>query len=54
MLNGAVKDVEAEIKRGKKVGCVKAVLRRGAIERLRGRLVTAQSMLMLANNLYLV
>jgi len=36
------------------VGSVKAVLRRAAIERLRGRLVTAQSILMLANNLYLV
>ncbi len=38
----------------KRVGSVKAVLKKGEIEKLRERLMTTQSMLMLANNMYLV
>jgi cell division protein FtsX len=49
-----VKEVEANIKRRKRVGSVKAVLKRDAIEKLKERLMTAQSMLMLSNNMYLV
>ncbi|KAH8769265.1 hypothetical protein BGZ57DRAFT_826094 [Hyaloscypha finlandica] len=53
-LNAAVKEVEVHIKKRKRVGSVKAVLRRDVIEKLRDRLTTAQSMFMLSNNLYLV
>jgi hypothetical protein len=53
-LDSVVKEVESEIKKRKRVGSVKAVLKKGEIEKLRERLVTMQSMLMLANNMYLV
>ncbi|PMD22508.1 hypothetical protein NA56DRAFT_598150 [Hyaloscypha hepaticicola] len=53
-LDSVVKEVESEIKKRKRVGSVKAVLKKGEIEKLRERLVTTQSMLMLANNMYLV
>jgi hypothetical protein len=54
ILDSVVKDVEANIRRRKRVGSVKAVLKRDVIEKLRERLMTAQSMLMLSNNMYLV
>jgi hypothetical protein len=54
ILDSVVKDVEANIRRRKRVGSVKAVLKREVIEKLRERLMTAQSMLMLSNNVYLV
>ena len=49
-----VQDAEAEIKKRRRVGSVKAVLRRDAIEKIRKRLINAQSMLMLSNQVYLV
>jgi len=54
ILRSVVKDVEAEIERRGRFGRVKAVLKRDAIEKLRGRLMTAQSMLLLSNQMYLV
>ena len=54
ILNGVVKEIENEITKRKRVGSVKAVLKKGEIEKLRERLATAQSMLMLSNNIYLV
>jgi hypothetical protein len=54
ILSDVVTDFEAEIKKRRRIGCVKAVLRRDAIEKLRERLMTAQSMLMLSNQVYLV
>jgi len=54
ILDSVVKDIEANIKKRKRVGSVKAVLKRDAIEKLRERLMTAQSMLMLSNNMYLL
>jgi hypothetical protein len=54
ILDSVVKDVEANIKRRKTLGSVKAVLKRDAIEKLKERLMSAQSMLMLSNNMYLV
>ena len=54
ILDSLVKEVESEITKKKKVGSVKAVLKKGEIEKLRERLATAQSMLMLSNNIYLV
>jgi hypothetical protein len=54
ILEGVIKEVEAEIKKRRRVGSVKAVLRRDVIEKLRERLMRAQSMLMLSNSLYLV
>jgi hypothetical protein len=54
ILDGVVKAVESEIAKRKRVGSVKAVLKKGEIEKLRQRLATAQSMLMLSNNIYLV
>ena len=54
ILSGLVKDVEVEIQKRGVIGSVKAVLKRDAIEKLRERLMTAQSMLMLSNQLYLV
>jgi hypothetical protein len=54
ILEGVVKEVEGEIKKRKRVGSVKTVLKKGEIEKLRERLMAAQSMLMLSNNLYLV
>lgn len=54
VLEGVAREAEAEIKKRKRVGSIKAVLKRDAIEKLRERLMTAQSMLMLANNVHLV
>ena len=54
ILDSLVKEVESEITKRKRVGSVKAVLKKGEIEKLRQRLATAQSMLMLSNNIYLV
>jgi len=54
ILDGVVKDAEAEIKKRKRIGSVKAVLKRDVIEKLRARLMTAQSMLMLSSNTYLL
>jgi hypothetical protein len=54
ILDAVVKEVESEITKRKRVGSVKAVLKKGDIEKLRQRLATAQSMLMLSNNMYLV
>jgi hypothetical protein len=54
ILDSVVMEVEANIKRRRALGSVKAVLRRDAIEKLKERLMSAQSMLMLSNNMYLV
>lgn len=54
ILSELVKDVEAEIRKRKRIGSVKAVLKRDAIKKLRERLMSAQSMLMLSNQIYLV
>lgn len=54
ILDGVVKKVEAEIKKRKRVGSIKAVLKKVEVEKLRERLMTAQSMLMLSNNMYLL
>ncbi len=54
ILDAVINEVEVEIKKRKRVGSVKAVLRRDVIEKLRERLMRAQSMLMLSNSLYLV
>lgn len=54
ILYGVVQDTEAEIKKRRSVGSVKAVLRKDAIQKIRERLMTAQSMLMLSNQVYLV
>jgi hypothetical protein len=54
ILDSVVKEVEYNIKKRKRVGSVKAVLKRDAIEKLKERLISTQSMLMLSNNMYLV
>jgi hypothetical protein len=54
ILSALVIDIEAEIVKRKRVGSLKAVLKRDAIEKLRERLMTAQSMLILSNQIYLV
>jgi hypothetical protein len=54
VLDSVVKELGAEIKRRKRVGSVKAVLKKDVIDKMRERLMTAQSMLMLSNNMYLV
>jgi hypothetical protein len=54
VLDSVIKEVEVEIKKRRRVGSVKAVLRRDVIEKWRERLTRAQSMLMLSNSLYLV
>jgi hypothetical protein len=54
VMNSVVTEVETEIKKRKKVGSIKAVLKHDTINKLRQRLMTAQSMLILANNLYLL
>lgn len=54
ILDSVVKEVEAELRKRRGVGSIKAVLRRDAIEKLKERVMTAQSMLILANNMYLV
>jgi hypothetical protein len=54
ILETVAKQVEAEIKKRRRVGSVKAVLKKSEIEKLRERLMKAQSMLMLSNNLYLL
>jgi hypothetical protein len=54
ILERVVKEVEGEIKRRRRLGSVKAVLKKGEIEKFRERLIATQSMLMLSNNLYLV
>jgi hypothetical protein len=54
ILEVVVKEVEGEIKKRRRLGSLKAVLKKGEIEKLRERLMAAQSMLMLSNNLYLV
>lgn len=54
ILSGVVKDLEADIKNRRRVGSVKAVLKKHTIEKLRERLMAAQSMLMLSSQMYLV
>jgi hypothetical protein len=54
ILDSVVKEVEANMRKRKRVGSVKAVLKRDAIKKLKERLMSAQSMLMLSNNMYLV
>jgi hypothetical protein len=54
ILDSIVKEVDAEVKKKKSVGSVTAVLKRDVIEKLRERLMTAQSILMLSNSIYLV
>ncbi|KAE9367098.1 hypothetical protein N431DRAFT_418216 [Stipitochalara longipes BDJ] len=54
ILEAVVKEAEVEIRKRRKLGSMKAVLKKAEIAKLRERLATAQSMLMLSNNLYLV
>ncbi|KAH8776208.1 hypothetical protein BGZ57DRAFT_854509 [Hyaloscypha finlandica] len=54
ILEAVAKQVEAEIKKRRRAGSMKAVLKKSEIEKLRERLMTAQSMLMLSNNLCLL
>jgi hypothetical protein len=49
-----VKNIEVEVKKRRRVGSVKAVLKKAKIAKLRERLMTAQSILILSNNSYLV
>jgi hypothetical protein len=51
-LEMAVKDLEIEIRKGKKMGSFKAVLKQGIIDRLRQRLRDAQDLLVLSNQYY--
>jgi hypothetical protein len=56
---GAVKNAPEEVghlieEQNRNFGSVKAVLKRDVVEKLRGRLTNAQSMLMLSNQGYLV
>lgn len=51
-LEMVVKDLEIEIRKGKKMGCFKAVLKQSIIDRLRQRLRDAQDLLVLSNQYY--
>jgi hypothetical protein len=51
-LEMVVKDLEIEIRKGKKMGSFKAVLKQGIIDRLRQRLRDAQDLLVLSNQYY--
>ncbi len=53
-LEGVVREVEGAIGKSRRLGSMKAVLRRDVIEKLKGRLGIAQSMLMLSSQVYLV
>ncbi|TVY13607.1 hypothetical protein LARI1_G008209 [Lachnellula arida] len=52
ILEAVVKEADEEIRKRKRVGGVKAVLKKGTIERLKERLRSAQLMLMLSNQAY--
>ncbi|TVY91039.1 hypothetical protein LAWI1_G003473 [Lachnellula willkommii] len=52
ILEAVVKEADEEIRKRKRVGGVKAVLKKGMIERLKERLRSAQLMLMLSNQAY--
>ncbi|TVY32214.1 hypothetical protein LSUB1_G008307 [Lachnellula subtilissima] len=52
ILEAVVKEADEEIRKRRKVGGVKAVLKKGTIERLKERLRSAQLMLMLSNQAY--
>ncbi|KAN0091826.1 hypothetical protein V8E51_017673 [Hyaloscypha variabilis] len=54
ILDDVVKNIEVEVKKRRRVGSVKAVLKKAEIAKLRERLMTAQSILILSNNSYLV
>jgi hypothetical protein len=54
ILDSVVKNIDAEIRTRRRVGSLKAVLKQTEIVKLRKRLTTAQSILMLSNNLYLM
>ena len=54
ILDDVVKNIEIEVKKRRRVGSVKAVLKKAEIAKLRERLMTAQSILILSNNSYLV
>jgi len=52
ILEAVVKEADEEIRKRRKVGGVKAVLKKGTIERLKERLRSSQLMLMLSNQAY--
>ncbi len=52
LLLGVVSDLDTEIGKKRRIGSVKAVLKKGTVERLRERLRSAQMMLMLSNQIY--
>jgi len=54
ILNDVVKEVEVEIRKRRMLGSVKAALKKAEITRLSERLRTAQTMLMLCSQSYLV
>jgi hypothetical protein len=54
ILNAVLMEVEGGIAKRKKMGSVKAVLKRDVIEKMRERLVSAQGLLMLSNQIYLL
>jgi hypothetical protein len=49
ILSALVKDIEAKTTKRNRIASVKAVLKRDGVEKLRGRLTNAQSILMLSN-----
>jgi hypothetical protein len=51
-LEMVVKDLEIEIRKGKKMGCFKAVLKQSIIDKLRQRLRDAERLLVLSNQYY--
>lgn len=52
ILTEVLNEMEAKVKRRKKIGGLKAVLERRTVERLKERLRSAQTMLMLAYQMY--
>jgi hypothetical protein len=52
ILGSAVADLDLAIRTRRKIGSIKAVLKKGTMNRLRDRLKNAQVMLMLSNQVY--
>jgi hypothetical protein len=52
ILEGVVKELDEKIAKGKRIGGIKAALKKNVTERLRDRLRSAQFMLMLSNQTY--
>jgi hypothetical protein len=52
VLEAIVQELHRDIERGRRLGSFKAVLRKGAIERLKDRLKSAQIMLLMAHQIH--